>query len=389
MDHAKKATRTTRKKHPIELAFKKPTNSQEWLEEINQTEEQMKQVKACLAELVENIQNNQSFMTRMALIWGQIPLWQKAIAGILIFGGLLTLGILTHTAILIAVTSVCAVVSLVVSLCLDNHHKVEKVSREKLKTSILNLANMLGHVIHALDMIRLQLAAEIDRLTQQIFHLDESIETLDHEVVLLRPNVKLLATQTQRLGEVEQALSNNQIEFEKTKSALNEKIFALTALEEQLGQQVDSLTANNILLRATIDTLSQEIIKMEPQRQAFLQKLDDFLENKEVSFHEITDRICLAEQELTKTKADLKRCIKHYENLLNKNEVQVKRLTKAADVILRPKIVKLNLHKKKVEPEDKPLREELSPAKILSKYGFRGRLKDSSHTPHIIAGPQL
>ena len=357
--------------------FKAPESEQECLDEMHATEQHIKQVKECLADLVENIQVNQSFFTRMSLFWGQIPIWQKLLAGVVIFGGLLTLGILTHTAVLIAVTCVSAVASLTASLCLDNHHAVEKNSRDRLKASILDLANILGHTINALELIRAQLAKEIDRLAEQIQLLEANNDALHHEIGTLHGEVKLLSAQTEKFIELEMAFRQNQAELDETKLIFAQKAKKFIELEEHFKHDINALTAGNIALRATTAKLAEEVIKSEAQRHQFLQKLDHFLDDKEASFDQIADRICQAEQELVKVKTDFRRYLKRYKGLLDTNEQQVGRLEIAANKLAKPHM-KIKTHAARPSKAEgffdhkRPrIEKKVTRAAILAKYGFR------------------
>ncbi len=379
--------------------LKIPQTSEESLEQINETQEHIKEVKQCLNELIDNLQHNQSFVTRSADVWGRLPTWQKVLGGIVLFGGLLTIGILMHVAVLIAITCVCATAYIGIGLSLDNHYAVENNSRDRLAASMLNLANMFGHMINALENIRKQLATEIDRLKHQINKLDESIVVLDQKIEVLQDTTNLLGSQLEQLALTEDELNTTKNELLQIKNKLAKKIDAFSVIESGLELNINELNANNLTLRGTIETLSAEIIKDQETRQDFLAKLDDFLENKETNFHQIVGRICQAEDELVHVQSELKRCIKHYQKLLSTNETQVVRLTRAADILLKPRVhVHKATHQKKhsspffdVNGSDKrvkPPGEQTLQATILSKHGFRAQRKrivstDETTQPYV------
>lgn len=236
-------------------------------------------------------------------------------------------------------------------ILLENHQSQNTDNIENLNAGISSLVDLLDSVISTLELLREQLAIEVDafqkenvRLTQNVDQFCEQINTLKPEIIeLTDTEKKLRATQvdlehttTTLKGSVEeqsQVLENTQKQLEQVVQAykenqnqLSDKIKELDDIKVKMGKEVEQARAVGLVLSGTVETFSNMVIQDKEQRAAFLKRLDEFLTNKEKSFVEIADRICDAERKLSVVTKQLEESNQRYRKLLDRQEQQIIRL---------------------------------------------------------------
>ena len=329
----------------------KTKKDKERFEKMVTTQNKIQKIKADLNKLIQSMNNNPSWLSRAASIWHEIPLWQKITAGAVLTIPLLMIGIMANLAALITLSIVTGIVYTVSHILLDNHQSQNTDNIEHLKTGISSLVDLLDSVISTLELLREQLAIEIDafqkenaRLTQNVDQFCEQINTLKSEIIELTDTEKALrATQVDleqsattlkgSIDEQSQVLENTQKELEKVVQAykenqnqLSDKIKELDDIKEKMGKEVEQARAVGLVLSGTVETFSNMVIQDKEQRAAFLKRLEDFLTNKEKSFVEIADRICDAERKLSVVTKQLEESNQRYRKLLDRQEQQIIRL---------------------------------------------------------------
>ncbi|HEO1390693.1 TPA: hypothetical protein VAH75_002932 [Legionella pneumophila] len=206
-------------------------------------------------------------------------------------------------------------------------------------------------VISTLDLLREQLALEIDafqkenaRLTQNVDQFCEQIKTLKSEICKLNDTEKALrATQIEleltaktlkgSIEEQSQVLENTQKELEQVvlaykdnQNQLSEKIKELDEVKVKMSKEVDQAQTLSLVLRSTVEALSKTVIADEEQRTSFQLRLNEFLTNKEKSFDQVAERICEAERKLSVVTKQLEESNQRYRKLLDRQEQQIIRL---------------------------------------------------------------
>ena len=236
-----------------------------------------------------------------------------------------------------------------------------------MKAGISSLVDLLDSVISTLELLREQLAIEIDafqkenaRLTQNVDQFCEQIKTLKSEIIeLTDTEKKLRATQVElehttttlkgSIEEQSQVLENTQKQLEQVVQAykenqnqLSDKIKELDGIKVKMGKEVEQARAVGLVLSGTVETFSNMVIQDKEQRAAFHKRLEEFLTNKEKSFVEIADRICDAERKLSVVTKQLEESNQRYRKLLDRQEQQIIRLEQI-DVV-QPEEVQESFH---------------------------------------------
>lgn len=325
-------------KHQLEILKE---SDQDKLVKITITKEIFQQIRKSLQDTVKSMEKNPSIFSRAADYWGQLPLWQKIIGGAVLTLPTLILGIVAHVGFLLAICGVTAVTYTAGGIILDDHHKCSTSAVESLQKGILGLADLLELTINALDVIREQLAVEIQRfvkenarLTENIEHLSTQIDLIDQQVMataklngmigetkdglvavadVLREGV---AEQTDLMKQNQEKLARITETFHSTKNDLEEKVREVTLVKDELGNELQRAKSLIEALHSAISQLAITAIDKEAQRKAFLEKLDIFINDKEASFLLVFDRICEAERKLAVVQKELENSNQRYQELL-------------------------------------------------------------------------
>ncbi|HAU1397863.1 TPA: LegC2/C7 family Dot/Icm T4SS effector [Legionella pneumophila] len=329
----------------------KTKKDKERFEKIVTTQNKIQKIKVDLNQLIQSMSNNPSWLSRAASFWNEIPLWQKITAGAVLTIPLLMIGIMANLAALITLSIVTGIIYAVSHILLENHQNQNTNNTKHLNAGISSLVDLLDTVISTLDILREQLALEIDafqkenaRLTQNVDQFCEQINTLKSEISKLTDTEKALrATQIElelttktlkgSIEEQSQVLENTQKELEQVvlaykdnQNQLSDKIKELDEVKVKMSKEVDQAQTLALVLRSTVEALSKTVIADEEQRTSFQLRLNEFLTNKEKSFDQVAERICEAERKLSVVTKQLEESNQRYRKLLDRQEQQIIRL---------------------------------------------------------------
>ncbi|CZP11426.1 ATPase involved in DNA repair [Legionella pneumophila] len=329
----------------------KTKKDKERFEKIVTTQNKIQKIKVDLNQLIQSMNNNPSWLSRAASFWNEIPLWQKITAGAVLTIPLLMIGLMANLAALITLSIVTGIIYVVSHILLENHQNQNTNNTKHLNAGISSLVDLLDTVISTLDLLREQLALEIDafqkenaRLTQNVDQFCEQINTLKSEIGKLTDTEKALRAtqieleltaktlkgsieeQSQVLDETQKKLKQVAQEYQDNQNKLADKITELDAVKEQMSKEVDQAQTLALVLRSTVEALSKTVIADEEQRTSFQLRLNEFLTNKEKSFDQVAERIFDAERKLSVVTKQLEESNQRYRKLLDRQEQQIIRL---------------------------------------------------------------
>ncbi|MDW9186015.1 hypothetical protein SFA24_13670 [Legionella pneumophila] len=329
----------------------KTKKDKERFEKIVTTQNKIQKIKVDLNQLIQSMNNNPSWLSRAASFWNEIPLWQKITAGAVLTIPLLMIGLMANPAALITLSIVTGIIYTVSHILLENHQNQNTNNTKHLNAGISSLVDLLDTVISTLDLLREQLAIEIDafqkenaRLTQNVDQFCEQVNTLKSEISKLTDTEKALrATQIAleltaktlkgSIEEQSQVLENTQKELEQVvlaykdnQNQLSDKIKELNEVTVKMSKEVDQAQTLALVLRSTVEALSKTVISDEKQRISFQLRLNEFLTNKEKSFDQVAERISDAERKLSVVTKQLEESNQRYRKLLDRQEQQIIRL---------------------------------------------------------------
>lgn len=167
----------------------KTKKDKERFEKMVTTQNKIQKIKADLNQLIQAMNHNPSLLSRAASFWNEIPLWQKITAGAVLTVPLLMIGLMANLAALITLSIVTGIVYTVSHILLENHQSQNRDNIEGLKAGISSLANLLDSVISTLELLREQLAIEIDAFQKENAHLTANIEQFCEQIKTLKSQI--------------------------------------------------------------------------------------------------------------------------------------------------------------------------------------------------------
>ncbi len=305
-----------------------PAASDVSLVQMTTTQAQLVEVKTYLNSIIDALHDHPSFLSRASTYWGGIPLWLKIVSGIILFGAIIAMGVIAHVVALAVVGGISAVGFIAGSFLLDDHYKTNIRSIDHLKEGVFGLVSALELAINVLDNIREQLSVEIDRFKQENQKFTASLGQLHLEITALSEQVLQLSTTEEALNATQNKLRQLTQDHEEINIAFAHRMTELEGVKRSMGLEIDRLSKVGVVLNGAVDSLVKTVIVDEHNRAEFQAKLDHFLKDSKAGFDQIAERICQAEQELVVVKADLERSNSRYEQLLDRQAVQVDQLEK-------------------------------------------------------------
>lgn len=332
-------------------------SSEDSLKKILASENLLSQVKQDLANVVDAVVKDPSLITKVSKTWGEMPVWQKY-SGLAVGLPFVIVGLSTLAVVPFVLGSAGVVLYTAAGLILEEHYQKTIDITDTLKKGILGLADVLTLVINALDKIRQELALEIEKFRTENEKLAQNIDRLDGQV-------HALSLQTELFIETETLLRKDKDDLEKSVASLNDsvghlnttvlshqegltqtkkeldavtkahqgsqeqlagKVLELKQVKTELGLELEKAKKVAATLKGTVETLSGTVIEDSKQKEAFQNRLNTFLNDKEKSFSEVADRICSTENKLSETekalqfvKEQLKQSNSRFDSLLKEH----------------------------------------------------------------------
>ncbi|WP_454784805.1 LegC2/C7 family Dot/Icm T4SS effector [Legionella sp. WA2024007413] len=320
---------------------------QDKLQKITITKELFDEIKKSLQNTIKSMEKNPSIFSRAAEYWGELPLWQKIVGGVVLTVPTLIIGIMAHVGFLLALCGVTAVTYTAGGVILDDHHKCSTSAVESLQKGILGLADLLELTISALEIIRKQLVVEIQKfakenatLVENIEHLSKQIDEIDKQILATSGINKALGETKDGLEAVSSQLKDdvslnaeflqqNQVKLDRiteaysnSKKELAEKIEEIKKVKLELEAELSRARMMVETLSSTVKELSNTVIG-EDQRNAFKEKIDAFIQQKEGTFLGIATDFERSGQKFKQVQQELETTNGKYEELLKKQEEHI------------------------------------------------------------------
>ena len=218
-------------------------------------EAKVNQIKDNLAVVAAQFTNRSSWLTRVSLFWGDFPQWQKILLGILLFGALITIGVVMHVIILVISAAIAAFVFMTYSLLLDAHRRVVNASQEVLKQGLDSLAALMGSVLGAFEAVRKDFAHEVDEFRDQNDVLLTTLEEQERQLTVLGNRLEHLGTIESDLQETERDLADRNREYMALNAQVQQYCLKLETMERAATTKVTQL-------QELVQTLSTSLQQM-------------------------------------------------------------------------------------------------------------------------------
>ncbi|STX51085.1 inclusion membrane protein A [Legionella busanensis] len=329
---------------------------QDKLNQITSTKEQLAKIKIELDKMIDAFAQNRSLLSRAAKFWGELPWWQKVIAGSIIFVPLLAISFITHILVLIVISLFSLLAFVGGSFLLDNHHQQSQNDKSDLKTGILSLADTLGTVIESLEQLRQDLANEITKFQTENEHLKLLVEELSKQVDQLKVQVSHLVDVEQQLDvtkeklqktsakfstaveEHKKLLEQNKLQLEKTiqdyeesQAQLSAKILELDEVKTKMGIDLEQANLVAQTLRETTEEFYKTLNSDESQQASFKERINEFLMDRSKGLDQLVDSNKEIRNKLHAVQEELKLSNERYNELLKRQEEHLDRLDKVCN----------------------------------------------------------
>lgn len=240
--------------------------------------------------VLNSLQDNHSYLSRMARFWKAQSLWVKIVGGILGFGSLLALGVVTAMVDLILLSIMGAAAYLLGWFLLDNHNAMAK-SNDNLRQGVASLADFLGTTIEELGEIEGRLRVQIQILTEQNEQFAAKCEEINVQLKeRLEMTIKIQAS-------ADETAERNSRLTEELQAKFDKAIAELATVKGESSAQIKSLQEICFTLQATLASSVSACLPGKEQ-EAFRQRITAFLDNPSATLDQVTARICKAEEDL-------------------------------------------------------------------------------------------
>jgi chromosome segregation ATPase len=125
-------------------------------------------------------------------------------------------------------------------------------------------------------------------------------------------------TRTVRLGQVTSEYQQNQIK-------LSTQIVDLTESKAKIEQELERLRKCIAIFQKTTEQLTSTLSMNQEQQTAFVQKINEFISDKENRLEHVIGTISHSADALSQTKDEYKISIEHHKQLVDQYELLVKR----------------------------------------------------------------
>ncbi|CAM2804568.1 LegC2/C7 family Dot/Icm T4SS effector [Legionella worsleiensis] len=321
------------------------------LNELAETHNDVTKIKKQINTIVENMAKNQSMLTRAALFWGNVPLWQKIGIGFVLIAPLLILGIALNLFTLITLSALTLVGFIPGSIILENHYQHDEQITERLKDAMNHLAESLIRVIQNMEQMcdllgdeiikfqteNEQLGNTICNLSDQVIVLTRKAEELratEQELRAMQLNLEqtdqllkqTLAEKTQFYEQIKTELTQINQNYELNQQELTQKTMELEQIKKDMGQQLANLNTVALALQKVVENFADQSIKSVPERELFQTRLNEFVTDRKKSLEQVTKRITESNQKLQSVQEQLDSVRHKYQELLKKQGSEIHRI---------------------------------------------------------------
>ncbi len=318
------------------------------VKKLKNSQNQLSQIQKDIDTLIDAMTKNPSLISRAASYWGQIPLWQKIIAGIVLASPTLVIGILTQLITCFVITGFLVASYVGSSLILDDHYNHTQHSTKNIKTGVTGLAEGLNLVTQTLEEICDELSTQVQLFSKENEKFGNNVETLALQNQALTKEVERLKAaerqlfltqedlrktsvdlkksvddQTILLEQTQAALNKVKIDFERNQQELAEKNKELSEVKKHLELEVARYGQQVTLLQTALNDLAANIVKAPEEQEKFYKKIEDFIQDKNNNFLDIFDSFSKDVKELAQLKEQYKQRVDEYELLIYKQREQV------------------------------------------------------------------
>jgi len=244
------------------------------------------------------------------------------------------------------------------SVILDDHYTHTQYSTKNIKSGVTSLAEGLDLVTQTLEQISEDLSIQVSLFSKENEKFGDNVEALTMRNISLNQEIeklketekKLRLTQTELetacielkksvkgqstlVDQTQAALNKIRIDFERNQRELEEKNKQLADLHKQFKAEVTRYEQVVETLQTAVNELAENVLKSPEQQQAFYEKVNNFIQDKDVNFLKIFEHFNDTEKELTALKEKYKGLIDQYELLVEQEASQLKKIERTSSLL--------------------------------------------------------
>lgn len=326
-----------------------PTKPLKVLNPLNQIKTQLEQLIPQMKNTLPQAPEHSSKLTRIIHWWHKKSLWVKGLIGVVIIIPLL-IGCIIEAPILITLGSTLALFFAVGAYLLHDHQP-QKQNPDQVQIILNQWADLLSTVMNTLTQCREKIAQEICGFHTENQTLKETNQTYQQEIKKLEQANKVLEIAHQELIKVQQQLNSTLTvtdetliaqrsllqksqklldetisAYQKDQEALNQTITELTETKDNLIKHIAQAYQITMTLKKTILNLIQLSIAKETQKETFLKKIEDIIDNQERQLECFVKEISESTRQLNTTTLEIKANNEHVSGLLTRQAESIKHL---------------------------------------------------------------
>ncbi|MCW8410564.1 hypothetical protein OQJ13_16415 [Legionella sp. PATHC035] len=320
------------------------------IEEILETHKRLLQIKEALNDIIDSMISKPSLLSQAARYWNEVPLWQKISFGILLVAPAFFIGIFVHVAVLTTLSLVALFAYTASSYLLGDHFADHSANLDKLKQGIAGLGTLLSSMVELLDLLNKQFAEQIQKFKDNNSLLSSQIESLDNQVDELNQQIEKFKATQQKLHQIQielekesmqlkmenqeqsKLIHTSQIQLEEVTSEyqqnqikLSTQIVDLTESKTKIEQELERLRKCIVIFQKTTEQLTSTLSMNQEQQTAFVQRINEFITDKENRLEYVIGTISHSADALSQTKDEYKISIERHKQLVDQYELLVKR----------------------------------------------------------------
>ncbi len=335
------------------------TPKPEHLQQILTTHQRLTQVQKDFEDAIDSFAANQSVFARSAAYWAKIPLWILVSSGLAVFVPLIILSMALQLTVLLTLSIFALLAYAGGSYLLFDYNRHSIQSTNKFKIILANFSDLLVNLIDLIDALHKQFKTEVEQLALENTNLTNNVSRLDGEINKLTGQIATLNTtegelcavrdglkktmdelratsgaQSEVLQQTQAQLNKVQQQYEQNHKTLSERIEALETLRSKL--ETDLNIAKNLAhtLSDTVTVFTGTLRFNEEQRTLFLEKLHTFIDDEQLQFDQITQRMLETQQNLTSTLEETRSSNNHYTQMIEYQDSVIQKLEQVTEKLV-------------------------------------------------------
>jgi hypothetical protein len=300
-------------------------NTQQPQEQLKKSKTELTEIQENLNGLIDAMAKNSSILERGTTFWGNRPLWQKILLGIVLIPPPLIIGILASSVILVTLSIFTLITYITGSLILDDHYRKKGNNTKNLKIGILNLATILENVIFSLDKISGQLTQQLNEFAEENIQLKENIHVLGTRNHALTQEIDKIRATANKLQQTENEL----------KEACNHLKCSLTKQTQLLENSQAALKTSSEEHQQTQQQLAETVRELNDRSTGFAQKIEEY-DQMVILLNDSLTKVIEAQKTAPEAQASLDKTLQAFgeqHNLMRNSlaEVKLKEVSQSLD----------------------------------------------------------